>query len=230
MELKTIARATVWVGLVAACGAGGEGSLDLPNEPGGPFSGAGNPGSSIYRNPGVFSGSGSPGVTGTTDINGLIANVCLRASGVCPGVNADPAECTAFFRNQWDRLTTECARGVYHAFLTCLLSASYTCNAEGQTTTDSCEQPSYAQCGGPTGGTGGAGGGGGAGGTGGTGGGNTGGTAATGGSGGNTGGSGGTTGGSGGGTGGSGGSTGGTGGTGGRGGRGGGGGRDGGRG
>jgi hypothetical protein len=209
MQLTTIARGTAFVGLLVACGAGGAGTIEGSDDPAGPFSGMGKPGISIYRNPGVFSGSGSPGVGGAADVSGLCAGVCLRVAAICPASNSDQGACVASCLSDWSKLTTDCARGLSYAFMTCLLSASITCNSKGQATTDSCVAPSYSQCGSTTGTTGGN-----TGGTGGSGGSGTGGSN-TGGSGGSTGGSGGTGGSGTGGTGGSGGGSGGTGGTGG---------------
>ena len=202
MQLSTTACALALVSVVAACGAGGDGAFGA-SDPAGPFSGLGNPGSSIYRNPGVFSGSGAPGVGTGTDVSGLCSTFCLRVGVICPASNPDQAACVADCLSDWNKLTTDCMRGLSYAFMTCLLSANITCNSQGLATTDSCVPPDASQCGGSTGATGGS--------TGGTGG-NTGGT------GGNTGGTGGNTGGSGGNTGGTAGNAGGTGGTGGRGG------------
>src|SRR5690242_1191942 len=141
MPLRTIARATVFAGLLVACSAGGAGTVESA-EPAGPFSGMGYPGSSIYRNPGVFSGSGSPGVGGATDPSSVCAGVCQRVASICPETNSDQASCVASCISDWDKLTTDCARAVSYAFMTCLLSASITCNAKGQATTDSCVAPS----------------------------------------------------------------------------------------
>ena len=192
MLLKTIARATVSACLVTACSGGGSGSIEGIDEPGGPFSGYGYPGSSIYRNPGVFSGAGSPGVAGTGDVTSLIRGVCIRVHAVCPSLSEDA--CFTTYQNQWNNLATDCARNSYYAFFTCLMSASITCNSEGNPATESCRLPSLSPCGetstggGTTTGSGGTGGN--AGGTGGTGG-STGGSGGTGATGGSTGGSGG---------------------------------------
>jgi hypothetical protein len=198
MQLSTIAHVTAYAGILVACSAGGSGrTIESTDDPGGPFSGMGNPGSSIYGFPGVFVGSGAPGVGGSRDIDSLLVSVCARVNATCPATNA--AACVASFQSGWDKLTTDCARTLYYAFMNCLLSAHITCGANGQATTSSCIEPPYSQCQGTTtsGGTGGS---------------STGGAAGTGGS---TGGTGGTTGGGGMGGGGMGG--GGTGGTGGRG-------------
>ena len=171
-------------------------------EPTGPFSGTGYPGSSIYRNPGIFSGSGSPGSFGTGDITSLIVGVCVRANAVCPTLSQEV--CVANFQNQWNKLTTDCARNSLYAYMTCLMSASLTCTSDGNAASESCLPFSTSQCGGTStsGGTT-------------TGGGTGGSTGGSGGTGGSTGGTGGSTGGTGGSTGGTGGSTGGTSGTGG---------------
>ncbi len=229
MQLSSIARATAFAGVLVACGAGGSGTVEVSGEPGGPFSGTGHPGSAINPNPGGFNGSGAPGPAGSKDATSLIAQVCQRAVDACPQTSV--AGCIADLQDDWNELTTECARHLYYAFLTCLLGANFSCESNGDARPLSCLPPSLDQCGVGTGGTTtGSGGSGGAGGSTGGSGGAGGDTGGTGGSGGVTGGTGGSTGGSGGSTGGSGGSTGGTGGSGGRGGRGGGGPRDGGRG
>jgi hypothetical protein len=157
-------------------------------------------------------------VGGATDISAVCAGVCLRVGAICPASNSDQEACVATCVSDWNKLTTDCARGLSYGFMTCLLSASIVCNDKGLATTDSCASPAYSQCGGTTGTTGGGGSGGsgatggsggsstGGGDTGGSGGSSTGGGSGTGGS---TGGSGGSS------TGGSGGSTGGSGGVGG---------------
>jgi len=225
MQLSKIAHVTAFAGILVACSAGGSGTtIEGSNDPGGPFSGMGNPGSSTFGFPGAFVGSGAPGVGGSSDIDHLLAAVCGRVNATCPGTSA--AACLASFQNGWNRLRTDCERGFYYAFMTCLHSANITCGESGQATTNSCIEPPTSQCttGGTTGGTGGSGtgGAGGSGGsTGGTGGSATGGTGGTGGTTGGAGGTGGGTGGTGGGRGGTGGTggggTGGSGGTGGRG-------------
>jgi hypothetical protein len=218
MHLSTIARASAFAGLLVACGAGGSGAIEGNNDPGGPFSGVGPPGSSLYNKPGPFSGYGPPATPGSssTDVSGLFGAVCQRLRAVCPITNSDVDACLARLQGEWAKLTSDCARAQVYAFWTCVLGDTITCNSRGEASLQSCVPPSLAQCGGPisTGGAGGTGTGG-AGGTetGGTGGGATGGSAGTAGSGGT-------------GTGGTGGGRGGTAGTGGTGGRG----RDGGRG
>jgi hypothetical protein len=215
MHLSTIARASAFAGLLVACGAGGSGAIEGNDDPGGPFSGVGPPGSSLYNKPGVFSGYGPPGTPGVIDVSGLFGAVCQRLRAICPATNSHIDACVAQLQSQWAKLTSDCARSQVYAFWTCVLADNITCNSRGEATPQSCAPPSFAQCGDPIS-TGGAGGTGtaGAGGTSG-GGGGTGGAGATGGTGGaGTGGTGGT----GGGTGGSGGTGGGTGGTGGTGG------------
>ncbi|HMI87946.1 MAG TPA: hypothetical protein VK550_27875, partial [Polyangiaceae bacterium] len=95
MHLSTIARASALAGLLVACGAGGSGAVEGSNDPGGPFSGIGAPGSSLYNKPGVFSGYGTPGTVGPTDVSGLFAAVCQRLRAICPAANSDVDACTA---------------------------------------------------------------------------------------------------------------------------------------
>lgn len=223
MQLSTIARVMPCAALLLACGTGGGGPVEGSIDPGGPFSGIGKPGSSIYDKPGPFSGYGTPGPVGPTDVSGLFATVCQRLRTMCPATNSDLDACMTRLQSEWNKLTSDCARSLVYAFWTCVLVDNITCNERGEANLQSCAPPSFAQCGGTTG-TGGAGGAGtGTGGAGGTGEGGTSGVGGAGGSGGSTGGTGGSgSGGTGatGGTGGTGGGTGGTGGgTGGRGGR-----------
>jgi hypothetical protein len=238
MQLTNMAHAMAFVGLLVACGAGGAGTIDVSDDPAGPFSGLGKPGRASCDNPGIFV-PGAPGVGSSTEITSLLGGFCDRVHTRCAQTSA--TACVATFQGQWNNLKTDCERGLYYTFLTCLINADVTCNSNGQATISSCVAPVLSLCdcktggsGGTTGGSGGTTGGTGGsntGGTGGTGTGGAGATGGTGGSGGNTGGTGGTaTGGTGGNTGGTGGTGGGRGGTGGTGGTGGRGGRDGGRG
>jgi hypothetical protein len=233
MLLRDIARTSAFAGLVIACGAGGAGSIENADDPAGPFSGFGSPGRSSIDNPGVFIGPGAPGVGGSPDITSPLTGFCNRVHITCPAT--DEAACVATFQSQWAKLTSDCERVFYYAYMECLfVRASVTCTGNDQAQIGGCGEYSRSQCGGTTGttgGTGGSGTGGSGGNTGGTGGNDTGGSGGSGGTGGSsTGGTGGSTGGTGGSTGGTGGTGGGTGGTGGTGGSGGRGGRDAGRG
>ena len=187
MELSTIARVTVLGGIFAACGTGGGGSVEGTDNPGGPFSGVGNPGASIYRNPGVFSGSGAPGVGAGNDITSLIAGVCLRLATICPASNGDQAACAALLQRTANEFALKCPPPNYFsAYLQCLLTAAIVCDINGQAASYSCVAPSVSSCGasGTTGATGGTGGNTGGTGGGGAGSGGTAGTAGTGGTGG----------------------------------------------
>src|SRR5688500_4371072 len=110
MHLSKIAHVAAFTGILVACGAGGSGSMEGSGDSAGPFSGMGNPGRSIYDNPGIFVGAWAPGVGGSSDIGSLLAAVCARVHATCPSRSAEA--CVARFQSEWNELTTDCARGL----------------------------------------------------------------------------------------------------------------------
>jgi len=134
MGLSTIGRVAAVVGLLAGCGSGGPGTVDVPDDPAGPFAGHGSPGPFAGNqnggpfgpgSPGPFSGPGSPGVGGqpVADPNQLCAAVCARLVAVCPRAgNSCERDCTEI------RRLGECERNLFVPYLNCVLAASFTCD------------------------------------------------------------------------------------------------------